>query len=357
MLVIYALILAGGKGTRLYPLSRSNNPKQFLNILNEESFLRNTVHRIESFIDKENIFVVTNKDYIDKIQGELSQINKENIFEEPSNKETATCIALAAAKLLKRDKDAVMIVLPSDHYVHGEKAFLDTLKCAVELAERKRGLITIGIEPTRAETGYGYIQMGDTVISSMNTYKVARFTEKPNKEVAADFIAKGTYLWNSGMFIWRADVFLRELQKYLPKMYSSITEIYNHIGEEDEEEVIEKEYNKIDGISVDFGIMQKTRKAYVIKSEFQWDDIGSFAALSRFLNESKGNKIMGSVYLDSSENCTVFGKKNLIIGYGIKDLVIVDAGDVILVMDKVKDQEIKELINEMKKEEELKGYL
>lgn len=357
MLVIYALILAGGKGTRLYPLSRSSNPKQFLSIFNEESFLRNTVHRIEPFVDKENIFVVTNKDYIDKIQGELSQINKENIFVEPSNKETATCIGLAAVKLLKRDKDAVMIVLPSDHYIEGEKSFQDTLKTAVEMAEKKRGLITIGVEPTRPETGYGYIEMGDPVVSAMKTYRVARFTEKPNVEVAKDFISKGTYLWNSGMFVWRADVFLREMQKYLPKMYNSITEIYKHIDEEDEEEIIEREYRLIDGISVDFGIMQKTRKAYVIKSEFQWDDIGSFQALSRFLKDAKGNKVWGSAYLEASDNCTVFGKNNLIIGFGIKDLVIVDAGDVILVMDRSKDQEIKDLLREMRKEEELQAYL
>ncbi|MEG0308149.1 MAG: mannose-1-phosphate guanylyltransferase [Clostridium sp.] len=355
--MLYALILAGGKGTRLYPLSRSSNPKQFLKVFNEESFLRNTVNRIEPLINKENIFVVTNKEYIDKIQNELSQIKKENIFVEPSNKETATCIGLAAIKLLKMDKDATMVILPSDHYIEGEKAFLDTLKSAVDLAEKRRGLVTIGIEPSRPETGYGYIEMGDPVLNAMKTYKVARFTEKPNVDVAKDFILKGTYLWNSGMFVWRADVFLREMQKYLPKMHNSISEIYKHVGEEDEDEVVEREYKIIDGISVDFGIMQKTRKGYVIKSEFQWDDIGSFASLTRFLNDSKGNKVMGSAYLDSSENCAVFGQKNLIIGFGIKDLVIVDAGDVILVMDKNKDQEIKHLLNEMKKEKQFDEFL
>ncbi len=250
-----------------------------------------------------------------------------------------------------------MVVLPSDHYIEGEKEFLDTLRNAVELAEKRRGLITIGIDPSRPETGYGYIEMGDPVVSSMKTYKVARFTEKPNIDVAKDFILKGTYLWNSGMFVWRADVFLREMQKYLPRMYSSISEIYKYVGEEEEEEVIDREYKIIDGISVDFGIMQKTRKGYVIKSEFQWDDIGSFASLTRFLDEHNGNRIVGSAYLNSSENCAVFGQKNLIIGFGIKDLVIVDAGDVILVMDKNKDQELKHLINEMKEEKELEEFL
>lgn len=355
--MIYALILAGGRGMRLYPLSRSDNPKQFLRIFNEDSFLKNTVKRVDSLVAKENIYVVTNEQYENKVHEELENIDSNNIIIEPSNKETATCIGLAAVKLLKKDKDAVMIVLPSDHYIDGEKNFLDTIKCAVDMAERRRGLITIGIEPTRAETGYGYIEMGDPVANAMKAFKVARFTEKPNIEVAKDFISKGTYLWNSGMFVWRADVLLREMQKYLPKMYNSMTEIYKHVGEEDELETIKREYKVIDGISVDFGIMQKTRKGYVIKSEFQWDDIGSFAALSRFLRESKGNKVMGSSYLEDSENCTVFGKSNLIIGFGVKDLVIVDAGDVILVMDKSKDQEIKYLINQMKTEEKLEEFL
>ncbi len=250
-----------------------------------------------------------------------------------------------------------MVVLPSDHYIEGEKQFLDTIKHGVELAERKRGLITIGVQPTRPETGYGYIEMGDPIQGNLQTYKVARFTEKPNVEVAKDFLLKGTYLWNSGMFIWRADVLLREMQKYLPKMHNSISEIYKHVDEEDEEEIIRREYSIIDGISVDFGIMQKTRKAYVIRSEFEWDDIGSFASLTRFLDSNRSNKVIGTAYLEGSENCSVFGKKNLIIGFGVKDLVIVDAGDVILIMDKSKDQEIKHLINEMKKEKCLEEFL
>lgn len=355
--MLYALILAGGKGTRLYPLSRANNPKQFLKTVNNKSFLRNTVDRIKPIVSKENIFVVTNQEYIDKIYEELPEISKENVFIEPTNKETATCIGLSAVKLLKKDKDAVMVVLPSDHYIEGEKQFIDTLDQAIEIAEKKRGLVTIGVNPTRPETGYGYIEMGKPIGGNIPTFKVERFTEKPNIEVAKDFLLKGTYLWNSGIFVWRADVYLREMEKYLPRMHGCITEIYMHIGEECEEDIIKEQYNLIDGISVDFGIMQKTRKAYVIKCEFTWDDIGSFAALTRFLKCYRGNSISGPAFLNSSENCSVFGSENLIIGFGLKDLVIVDAGDVILVMDKSKDQEIKHLLNEIKEEEDLREFL
>ena len=355
--MIYGLILAGGKGSRLYPLSRAGEPKQFLKLINDKSFLVNTVDRITPIIDKDNIYVVTNMDYKEKVKEELIGIKENNIFVEPANKETATCIGLSAVKLLKQDADAVMVVLPSDHYIQGEKNYTDTLSQAVEMANRRRCIVTLGIEPTRPETGYGYIEMGERTTGNIPTYRIARFTEKPNLEVAKDFILKGTYLWNSGMFIFRADVILREIEKYLPKLHKPLMEIYKSLGEENEEEVIEEQYELIDGISIDFGVMQKTRKAYVIKCDFSWDDMGSFGALSRLLGTHRNNNISKNVYIDECENCSIFGNKNLIIGFGINDLVVVDAGDVILVMDKNKDQEIKHLLNKLSEDEEFNRFL
>ena len=355
--MIYGLILAGGKGSRLYPLSRINKPKQFLKIINDKSFLANTVDRVTPLIKKENLYIITNKCYKDKVIDELDWINKSNIFTEPSNKETATCIGLSAVKLLKKDADATIVVLPSDHYIEENDKFIKTLKEAIELANKKRAIVTLGIEPRSPETGYGYIEMGEEVQGNIKAYKVQRFTEKPNIEVARDFLSRGDYLWNSGIFVFRADIILREIEKYLPNVYKSLMEIYRHIGAEDEDEVILKEYDSINGISIDFGVMQRTRKAYVIKCNFHWDDIGSFTALSRFLDRKESNFISKNSYLDDCENCAVFGGKNLIIGLGVKDLVIVDAGDVLLVMDKKRDQEIKHLLTKLESEEKYKKYL
>jgi len=355
--VIYGLILAGGKGSRLYPLSRADQPKQFLKLINDKSFLVNTVDRIIPLIDRDNIYIVTNMDYKEKVKDELIGIREENIFVEPANKETATCIGLSAVRLLKQDANAVMVVLPSDHYIQGEKNYIDTLSQAIEMANKRRCIVTLGIEPSRPETGYGYIEMGERTAGSIPTYRIARFTEKPNSEVAKDFILKGTYLWNSGMFIFRADVILREIEKYLPKLHKSLMEIYKNLGEENEESVIKEQYELIDGISIDFGVMQRTRKAYVIKCDFSWDDMGSFGALSRLLSTYRNNSISKNVYIDDCENCSIFGDKNLIIGFGIKDLVVVDAGDVILVMDKNKDQEIKHLLNRLNENKEYNKFL
>lgn len=251
-----------------------------------------------------------------------------------------------------------MIVLPSDHYIEDENEFISTLKQGIEIVEKKRGLVTIGIMPTRPETGYGYIQIGDKVMSYESIYKVERFLEKPNIEVAKDLLSKGNYLWNSGMFIWRADTYLREMDKYLPRMYKSMMDIYEAIDTENEKEVILDQYELIDGISVDFGIMQKTRKAYVVKSSFGWDDIGNFGALSRFLkNHEDGNNISEKVFLSDTENCSIFGGKNLIICFGVKDLIVVDAGNVLLIMDKNRDQELKHLVEELKNQKEIIDYM
>lgn len=359
----YGLILAGGKGSRLYPLSRVNKPKQFLNIVDNKTLLYNTLDRVSNIIDNENLYIVTNKEYKKQVFEQSNTfISEDHIIVEPSNKETAVCIALAAIKLLKKDKDAVMLIFPSDHYIEVSDNFYDILNCAIDISNKKRGLVTIGIKAKTPQTGYGYIQIGKSIIcgeefSKLDVYKVERFTEKPSYEIAKDFVLDGGYLWNSGIFCFRADVYLRELEKYLPKIYKGMIEIYKSIDNKDEELIVNKIYNQLDGISIDFGIMQKTRKAYVICGDFYWDDIGSFTSLTKILKQEGENYLKGNVLLEDSKNCLIFGNDNLIINFGVQDLIIVNTGDVILIMDRKREQEVKHLFDLLNSKNEFKDFI
>ena len=358
--MLCALIMAGGKGTRFWPLSTEEKPKQFLNLVGSYTMIQMTINRILPIIPIERVFVCTGEKYISYIKEQLPNLPDRNIIIEPEGRNTAPCIAVSSMIINKYYKDASVLVLPSDHLIEKEEAFRKIVLAGNDfINDHNECIITLGIEPSRAETGYGYIEMGERIPSATQAYKIARFTEKPNIEVAKDFLLKGTYLWNSGMFVFRADVILREIEKYLPKMYKSLMNIYQHLGEEDEEQVTREEYGLIDGISIDFGVMQRTRKAYVIKGDFKWDDIGSFNALSRYLNQYRNNnKISNNVYIQDCENCSIFGgDEKLIIGFGVKDLVVVDAGDVILVMDKDKDQEIKHLLNDINDSPEFGAFI
>lgn len=354
--MIYAVIMSGGLGSRFWPKSRKNMPKQFLKTVGEKTMIECTCDRITGFIPLERICVVTNKNYTSLIEEKL-RIRKDNIFKEPLNRETATCIGLAAVKLLKRDFEAVMVVLPSDHVIIGQGDFEDTIKRAVKLASEGEFLVTMGIKPTRAESGYGYIEIGQDI--EEGTARVKRFIEKPNMDVAKSFMEKGNYLWNSGMFVWRADRLLKEIKKYLPDLYKSLMRIYEVLDTKDEEEVIEEEYNNIDGISIDFGVMQRTHRAVVLQTDFVWDDIGSFNALDRFLaKDTDSNIISGCETALYDVNCTtILGTNRLVAAIGIKDMLIVDTEDVLLVCPKDRAQDIRELVKKISIQDEYERFI
>lgn len=361
--MVYGLVLAGGQGSRLYPLSRANKPKQFLDLINNETLLCSTLRRILKIVDNSNLYVVTNNEYKDEVYNESSRfISGDNVIVEPLNKETAVCIAFACVKILKKDKDAVILVFPSDHYIETSDIFYKTLECIINISNKKRSITTIGIEPREPKTGYGYIQIGKNIESysrdyNLGVYKVERFLEKPSYEIAKDFVLKGNYLWNSGIFCFRADVYLRELEKYLPKVYKGMIDIYKNLDSENELSTISKVYREIEGISIDFGVMQKTRKAYVVRGIFHWDDIGSFTSLTRVLKKNGKNFSKGNVILENSEDCLVFGNDNLIITFGVKDLIVVNTGDVILIIDKNREQEVKYLFELLKDKSQFKDFI
>lgn len=356
----YAVIMCGGSGSRFWPKSRKTFPKQFLKTVGNRTMIQATVDRISRFIPFENIYMVTNSYYVETIKEQVPQISEGNIIIEPMIKETAACIGYSAVKLLKKDSEAVMIVLPSDHYIEDEEVLIETLEQGLVIANKDNCLVTMGIKPTRPETAYGYIETGKSIEGNYDipTYNVKRFTEKPNKEKAQEFIDKGTYLWNSGIFIWKARDLMKQYDKFLPEMYECLINMRDAIGTKDEGKIVELEYNKIDGISIDYGILEKVWNVYVIESNFKWDDIGSWTALERYLNiDENGNATKGKYSVLDTHNCILYGDKRLIATVGIEDLVVVETDDVILVCRKDRDQDIKILLKALELDEEQGKYI
>jgi mannose-1-phosphate guanylyltransferase len=253
-------------------------------------------------------------------------------------------------KLLKRDPDAVMAVLPSDHMIQNLDEFKKTIDEALEIARNENVLVTMGIVPTRPETAYGYIEIGRPFegYGDIPAFRAKRFTEKPNKTVAQVFLDKGTFLWNSGMFVWRASVLLKQIEKYLPEFYENLKVMGEAIGTPDEERVVEEEYQKVDGISIDFGIMEKSADVVVLKTDLDWDDIGNWNALEKYFIKDDENNIINGLYSSiDTRNCMVFGNGRLIATIGVNNLLIVDTGDTLLICDRERDQDIKELVRQL----------
>lgn len=356
----HVVIMCGGSGSRFWPKSRKAYPKQFLKIVGDKTMLQLTVDRISSFIPIENIYMVTNAGYVDTIKEQVPQILEENLIIEPMIKETAACIGYSAVKLLKKDPEAVMIVLPADHYIGDEEEFIRTLKQGLEIAASENCLVTMGIKPVRPETAYGYIETGKRIDGPLQipTYKIKRFTEKPNGEKAQEFIDKGTYLWNSGMFIWKASVLLKQYKKFLPDMYLSLRRMSDYVGTPEEAGIVEKEYDKIDGISIDYGILEKTWDVYVMESGFSWDDIGNWTALERYLDKDEnGNSLRGECRVLDSHNCILYGSKRLVAAIGVEDLIVVETDDVVMVCKRDRDQDIKLLLKELQRDNENSVYI
>ena len=271
----YGVIMAGGGGTRFWPMSRQEMPKQLLNLSGKETMVNETIDRIGQVIDKNDIFIVTNvcqwKPMADVTKG---RIEPKKILAEPAARNTAACIGYAAMEIIKKYGDGVMCVFPADHYIKDEKGFAEILNKAISVAEREDKLVTIGITPTFPATGYGYIEFNKNEDSVAK--KVIQFVEKPNLELAKEYVAKGSFAWNSGMFVWRASVILNKFKEFLPEVYQCIVKIGDAMGTPDEEKVINEIYPVIPKISVDYGIMEKADNVVVIDGEFGWNDVGSW---------------------------------------------------------------------------------
>lgn len=346
---IYGVIMAGGGGTRFWPLSRQTTPKQLLNLSGKDLMVNEAIDRLSKTASKDDIFIVTNKTQVAKmLEATNGRIQKNHILSEPSARNTSACIGYAAMEIVKKYGDGIMVITPSDAYIKNEAEFTRILGIAVKAAEEKDALVTVGITPTFAATGYGYIKFQK---SGENVLKVLEFKEKPDEATAKKYVESGEYAWNSGMFIWKASTILKKFEKYLPEIYADLQKIGDAMNTADELKVIEEIYPKINSISVDYGIMEKADDVFVVPGEFGWNDVGSFDMLG-VLHEGdeKGNIKIGDQINIGSKNCITYSSGRLVATIGLENVVVIETGDAVLVCDKNKVQDVKKVVEQLKKD-------
>ena len=347
---IVAVIMAGGKGERLWPYSKIKFPKQFLSLTGDGiTMMQKTFFRILPLVNIEDIFIATDKDYVQIVRSQLPQIPHGNILAEPRTCNTAPCIAFAAAVIERLYGDALMLVIPSDHSIKDEDLYIDALKQASCNAERGQSIVTIGIKPTYPETGYGYIKYTeDSVEHPMGTYVVDEFVEKPNIDTAEKYLSTGNYLWNSGIFAWKVSTILHQIEKLMPDTFLHAMKIGKAYGTIDYESVLQQSFSLFKPESIDYGIMERVDGVYVVLGKFCWDDAGSWKAMERVNKKNNhGNVIQGDVIEIGTNNSIIIGKK-MIAAIGLESLVVVDTEDVLLLCAKKSLDELKTAIDALK---------
>jgi len=345
---IYAVIMAGGIGSRFWPRSKKKSPKQLLKIFGDHTMIQDTVKRLKGLVEDENIYVVTNKEQKPGILTQLSHLPLGNIIEEPFGRNTAACIGLAAVLIQKKDPDAITLILPADHIINQEKEFHDTLLKAARFADDSKGLVTIGIPPTKPETGYGYIQIDERELSD-SVFKVLNFAEKPNYATAVRFIESGDFYWNSGMFIWRADVILEEIKHYMPELHEGLMKVQNTIGDKNFHETLTNVYGMLKKISIDYGIMEKSKKVNLIKGNFEWSDVGSWEAVYELSSKDEdGNAKVGQVYTEHVEDSYIYSPDKFTAIIGVNNLVVINNKDALLICRRENAQDVKSVIDYLK---------
>ena len=344
--------MAGGIGSRFWPISRTDFPKQFLDILNTgRTLIQSTYDRFAKFIPAENIYVVTFEQYKNIVAKQIPELPEENILYEPSRKNTAPCIAYISYKLHLLNPEANLICAPSDHLITDDDGFKKICMDALHFTRNIKALVTLGIKPTHPNTGYGYIQYDQHSVSE-NVFKVKTFTEKPDLPLAKTFIASGDFLWNAGIFVWQVKNIIKAFEKYLPEMSEVFEAEKNNFNTAKEQEAIERIYPQCVNISIDYGVMEKADNVYIIPSSFGWSDLGTWASTYQNLEKDYlGNAVAGNnvMVIDATNNMVHADNNKLLVLQGLDDFVVVDTNDVLLICKKDKEQEIKEYVAEIKR--------
>jgi len=357
----YAVILAGGKGERFWPLSRTQHPKQLLPITSQKTMLQETIDRVSDFIPIEKTLVVTGENIKKAILKRVNYLKEKNLLVEPAIKSTCAAIGLAAVHLQKIDPSATMVVLSSDHLIRPKEKLLKILEVGTKLANKGEFLITIGITPTRAETAYGYIELAELydTFDDIPVYQIKEFKEKPNRMKAQEYYYDRKHLWNSGMFIWTNSTILKSLAKYMFEMHAQLESYSKNIGTKNEEEAKKELYRNLENISIDCAVLERAENALVIKADLVWDDIGSWLALDRIKEKDQDhNVIVGKARaINTYETTIVNDSDGIIVTLGVSDLVIVKTDDIVFVAHKTKVQDVKEILSEFNQDKDLEQYL
>lgn len=349
----YCIIMAGGIGSRFWPVSKTKKPKQFIDVLGTgESLLQTTYRRFERLCPKENIYIVTNKQYRDIVFEQLDGIDGECVLLEPIRRNTAPCVAYANFKIRRKNPDAKIVVAASDHLITDEDEFISTLEKAFAAVEKDDVLITLGIKPTFPNTGFGYIQYVDNGQSGMDedVKKVKLFTEKPEYSMAVQFVKSGDFLWNAGIFVWSLRSIDRAMREFLPDVYEIFAKGEDVYNTDAEEAFIEEAYSACPSISIDYGVMEKAFNVYVIPSGFGWNDIGTWAALySVRKKDAEGNAVVGrNVLTYDTRDCLIdMPKDKLVVLQGLEDFIIVESDNILMICRKGEEQRIKEFVTDV----------
>ena len=353
---MYTVIMAGGKGTRFWPLSTEDKPKQLLSLVGNTSLLQQTVARITPLMPPEDVYVVTGESLVSATKHHLPDLPLENIIVEPVGRNTLPCIGLAALYLKKRrGGDAVMVVLPADSLIQHQNRFRKLLQYAEKIAADDDVLITFGVPPTRAETGYGYIHLGGAAhtVDDFQAFQVRQFVEKPDRKTAEKYLESREYLWNSGMFVWQVDIILNAIKTYQASIYQQLMEIDAAIGTASETDAISYAYSQMEGISVDYGVMEKAKEVLVIPADIGWNDVGHWGAMHElFERDASGNAVRGKHLGIDTQDCVIVNQSGatrdkLIATIGVSDLVIVESERAVLVCPIDRVQEVKDLVEKL----------
>ncbi len=345
--------MAGGIGSRFWPMSRNVHPKQFLDILGTgRTLIQQTYDRFLKICPKENIYIVTNEIYLDLVRKQLPDLSAQQILGEPHRKNTAPCIAYVSYKILKANPDANMVVAPSDHIILNQDSFVKAIDKALSFTEKRDCLLTLGIEPSRPDTGYGYIQFIDDKIEEQNKIsKVKTFTEKPNLEMAKFFLQTGEFLWNAGIFIWNVKSIISAIHEFLPEMDMLFREGKDLYNTPQETSHIRKAYEQCTNISIDFGVMEKAKNVFVMSAAFGWSDLGTYGSLFEHIkHDANENAIVGkNVMVYDTKNCIInMPKDKLIVLQGLDDYIVVESENVLLVCRKKDEQQIRQFVNDVR---------